>query len=113
MKKLLVLSFILGLFLCVNAENKNEEKKSVKEVTTEVSIEGSVTVYMIKKLSNNGMTSSAKKSGYYDSDDDTLTVDGKTYDVSYNPYYDEDEPFNKHNKACFKYVAHNIYFFNL
>lgn len=113
MKKLLVLSFILGLFLCVNAENKNEEKKSVKEVTTEVSIEGSVTVYMIKKLGNGNVTSSAKMSGYYDSNDDTLTIDGKAYDVSYNPYYDEDKPFNKNNKACFKYVADNIYFFNL
>ena len=29
MKKLLVLSFVLGLFLCVNAENKNEEPVNI------------------------------------------------------------------------------------
>lgn len=112
MKKLLVLSFLFGMFLCVNAEDKNEEKKLNKDVTTEISVEGSVTVYMIKIIGNGNIVTSTKKNGYYDSDNETLTVDGKQYDVYYNSYYDDEVPFNNKNKACFRYVAGGKYYFN-
>lgn len=61
-----------------------------------------ITVYMIKSYS------SAKKSATYNSDNNTITVDGNTYSVKDNPEYGRGGKTGQ-----YEYVAGGCYYFNL
>ena len=71
-------------------------------VTTEVMSVRSITVFMIQSHS------SAKKSATYDSENNTITVDGNTYTVRDNPDYGRGGKTGQ-----YAYVAGGKYYFNL
>ncbi len=68
----------------------------------------SVTVMWIRNNGNVWMKT--KKTGNYDSDDNTLSVGGSTYKVEQNPYYGDDD---SHGRGAYRYVAGGQYYFNL
>lgn len=85
-----------GMVLTENSYGKSNP------VATEVMSVRNITVYMIKSHS------SAMKSATYDTDSNTITVDGDTYTVSENPDYGRGGKTGQ-----YAYMAAGIYFFNL
>jgi len=61
-----------------------------------------VTVYLIRSHST------ARKSGLYNSDNHTITVNGETYQVRNNPLYQQDD-----KRGAYQYVAGDSLYFNL
>ena len=100
MKKALICFAISLLFFgVVSYENIYA---SSFQITSEAMSVRSITVYMIKSHS------SAKKSATYDSDNNTITVDGNTYSVKDNPEYGHGGKTGQ-----YAYVAGGCYYFNL
>ena len=65
-----------------------------------------ITVYMIKQ--QNGMSIKTQKKAIYDTDQNTICVNGETYGIRYNSQYGQSG-----SKGAFEYVAGGIYYFNL
>lgn len=105
MKKIVTL-FAAVICLSVTAKESilSYMNNSVQE--TEIVSNGeSITVYMIKQLSNS-MWSKTIKKGVYDSESKKLTVDRDTYRVTENTY-------SGGGREKYDYQAGGIYFFNL
>lgn len=100
MKKTILFIALAALF-SASALSETAYATSIS-VSTEVMSVRNITVYMIQSHS------SAKKSATYDSERNTITVDGDTYTVRDNPDY-----------GCggrtgqYAYVAGGKYYFNL
>ncbi len=106
MKKLLILPAVFALAATTVIAAEADRSAEVRAVAAaEAESTRPVTVY---KIQGSGVVTAVRKSGVYDSSDETLTVDGSTYSVSYNPYYGEDG-----KRGQYQYVAGGIYYFNL
>lgn len=96
---------IVAMSGIVNATNY----ESTKEDSSVIVQSGySVTVWWIRN--NGSLWMKTKKTGSYNSDENTLYVGGSTYRVSENPYYGEDD---SHGRGAYRYVAGGQYYFNL
>ena len=96
---------IVAMGSIVNAANYETTKD---DTTVMVQSRQSVTVWWIRNSGN--LWIKTKKTGNYNSDENTLSVGHDTYRVSENPYYGDDD---KHGRGSYRYVAGGEYYFNL
>jgi len=89
----------------VNATNHETTKPTSVEI---VQSGYSVTVMWIRN--SGSLWIKTKKTGNYDSDENTITIGKSTYRVSENPYYGDDD---SHGRGSYRYVAGGEYYFNL
>ena len=109
MKKIIVAIVAVAFLVTgsmVNAANHETIKNSSEEM---VQSGYSVTVMWIRNTSGNVWVKT-KKTGNYDSDENTITIGKSTYRVSENPYYGDDD---SHGRGSYRYVAGGEYYFNL
>lgn len=104
MKKIVLLLLFTVSFSFVNAGVNEATVLNSKPVCVAPE-EQSVNVYMIK---GGGVVSVTRKKGIYDSETQTLTVDGRNYKVMYNSEYGESG-----KRGAYQFVAGGIYYFNL
>ena len=93
----------LSIF-CTNVCMANYEMDKTTSTMTAASTR-SVDVWHI----SGNVTYKVKAGGVYDSNACTLTVEGKTYSVQYNPSYQKANG----NKGKYEYCANGVYYFNL
>lgn len=79
---------------------------SSTEVLTEATSTRTITIVRIAH--NGGMTITARKQGQYDPDNNTVTIDGCTYNVRENPRYG-----TNCKEGAYEYMAGGEYYFNL
>lgn len=96
---------IVAMSGIVNATNYELTKEDCSVI---VQSGYSVTVWWIRN--NGSLWMKTKKTGSYNSDENTLSVGHDTYRVSENPYYGDDD---KHGRGSYRYVAGGEYYFNL
>lgn len=109
MKKALALFASLAIIGFVSS-NEIQATTNSNSISTSSEISSSantrtITVYMIKQLSSHSWSKTTKK-GIYDSDDNTIKVDGDTYSIRTNSY-------SGGGRENYDYQAGGIYFFNL
>lgn len=104
MKK--VLSIALGVIMF--APFVSETSVSAAQIPSEISVISTrtITVFMIKQ--QKGMSIKTQKKAIYDTDNNTICVNGETYGVRYNSQYGQSG-----STGAFEYVAGGIYYFNL
>lgn len=109
MKKILF-AVVAVAFLAMGSMVNASNCKTVKNYSEEMVQSGySVTVMWIR--SNNGsLWIKTRKTGNYDSNENTITIGKSTYRVSENPYYGEED---SHGRGAYRYVAGGEYYFNL
>ena len=93
-----------------NIVNAATSEKTPETSSEMVQSTYSVTVMRIKPYSSGSGWIKTRKSGKYDSDSNTLSVDGSTYRVSENPYYGEKDGSGR---GSYSHVAGGQYYFNL
>lgn len=100
-----VLSIILSANMAFSPSSFAGKTAAKIEMAGEISAY-TITVYMIKN--SGSVVISTKKSASYDSDNNTITVDGNTYRIQENSQYGKEG-----KKGAYRYVAGGIYYFNL
>ena len=96
---------IIAMSGIVNAASYETAKNTTSDM---VQSSYSVTVMWIRN--NGSVWMKTKKTGNYDSNENTISVNGSTYRVQDNPYYGSDDP---HGRDSYRYVAGGEYYFNL
>ncbi len=103
MKKVMILILCSGLFVGIcSLQASNIPSLCSNEVLKVASATRNIHVY---RISGNITT---RKNASYDTDSNTITVDGKTYSVQANPYYGQNDKRGK-----YQYVAGGSYYFDL
>ena len=105
MKKIVALLFAAALAV-FSASVYAHATETVSD--TQMSARYTVTVYWIRNVGSGSGVVTTKKSGTYDSDENTITIDGSTYRVSGNRYYGDGS-----SRGRYEYVAGGEYYFNL
>ena len=108
MKKIIIPIFALTIVAMggmVNAANCETVKDGTSVI---IQSNQSVTVMWIRN--NGSLWMKTKKTGNYNSDNNTITIGDSTYKVGENPYYGEDD---SHGRGAYRYVAGGQYYFNL
>ena len=104
-KSLFVICFLLIANCAFSSHSFTDQPKVKVETPSEVSAY-TITVYMIKNSGN--VVVATKKSASYNSDNNTITVDGNTYRVQENSQYGKEG-----KRGAYRYVAGEVYYFNL
>ena len=108
MKKILF-AIVAVAFLATGSMVYATNYETVKNSSEKVVQSGySVTVMWIRN--NGSLWMKTKKTGNYDSNENTITIGKSTYRVSENPYYGYDD---SHGRGAYRYVAGGEYYFNL
>ena len=108
MKKILF-AIVAVAFFAMGSMAYTANYETVKNYSEEIVQSGySVTVMWIRN--NGSLWMKTKKTGNYDSNENTITIGNSTYRVSENPYYGDDD---SHGRGSYRYVAGGEYYFNL
>lgn len=108
MKKIVLAILAVSFVALGSIVNATNYETATATSTENVLSNYSVTVMWIRN--NGNLWMKTKKSGTYDSNENTLSVDGSTYRVQENPYYGGDD---SHGRSSYRYVAGGDYYFNL
>ena len=108
MKKIIFAIVALTIVAMGGMVNATNYETSKDNSSVMVQSSQSVTVWWIRN--NGSVWMKTKKTGNYDSDENTLSVGGSTYRVAENSYYGDDD---KHGRGSYRYVAGGEYYFNL
>ena len=108
MKK--IISAIVALIIVAMGSMVNAANCEMMKDNSPAIVESgySVTVWWIRNSGN--MWMKTKKTGNYNSEENTISVGGSTYRVEDNPYYGDDD---SHGRGSYRYVAGGDYYFNL